>query len=72
MKEVIFTVEQEDDGSFIAEAKINENEQIITEGIDLAELKLMIKDALECHFDNPSDMPTTVRLHFIKEEIYSI
>lgn len=72
MKEIIFTVEQEADGGFIAEARVNEDEQIITEANDLEELKLMIKDALECHFENIEDMPRTVRLHFIKEEVFAI
>lgn len=72
MKEIVFTVEQEADGGFVAEASINEDEQIVTEGNNIEELKMMIKDALECHFDNPEDMPRTVRLHFIKEEVFAI
>lgn len=72
MKEIIFTVEQEADGGFVAEANINEDEQIITQGDNLEELKVMIKDAIECHFENLDDMPRTVRLHFIKEEVFAI
>ena len=72
MKEIIFTVEQEADGGFVAEAQVNEDEQIITEANNLEELKLSIKDALACHFENIEDMPRTVRLHFIKEEVFAI
>ena len=72
MKEIIFRVEQEADGGFVAEARINEDEQIITQGDNLEELKVMIKDALECHFENLEQMPRTVRLHFIKEEVFAI
>ena len=72
MKEIIFRVEQEADGGFVAEARINEDEQIITQGDNLEELKVMIKDALECHFENLEQMPGTVRLHFIKEEVFAI
>ncbi|MCF2444294.1 2-oxoisovalerate dehydrogenase [Dyadobacter sp. CY345] len=62
MKEIVFIVEQEEDGGFVAEAKVNENEneQIVTEGNDLDELKLMIREALECHFDNSEEMPKQV------------
>lgn len=72
MQEIVFVVEQEEDGSFVAEAHISDNEQIITEGNSIEELKLMIKDALECHYDNIEDMPKTVRLHFVKEEVFEI
>lgn len=40
------------DGVFyIASANFNKNEHIVTQGKTIEELKMMIKDALECHFD---------------------
>ncbi|TKT93630.1 2-oxoisovalerate dehydrogenase [Dyadobacter frigoris] len=72
MQEIVFIVEQEEDGGFVAEAKVNDNEQIITEGDNIEELKSMIREALECHFENSEDMPKTVRLHFIKDEVFVI
>lgn len=72
MKEIVFEVEQELDGSFVAEAKISPQEQIITQGSTIEELKMMIKDAIECHFDNEDDMPTIVRLHIVTNEIFAL
>jgi predicted RNase H-like HicB family nuclease len=72
MKEIIFIVEQEEDGGFIAEAKVNDKEQIITEGDTIEELKSMIREALELHFENTVDMPKSVRLHFVKEEVFIV
>lgn len=62
MQEIAFIVEQEEDGGFVSVAKVNNNEQIITEGDNIEELKSMIREALECHFENSEDMPKTVRL----------
>ena len=41
INEIVFIVEQEEDGGFVAEAKVNDNEQIITEGGNVEELKSM-------------------------------
>lgn len=62
MKEIVFEVEQELDGSFVAEAKISPQEQIITQGSTIEELKMMIKDAIECHFDNQDDVSAPILL----------
>lgn len=31
----------------------------------------MVKDAVECHFDD-QDRPKIIRLHFVKEEIIAV
>jgi predicted RNase H-like HicB family nuclease len=65
MKEITFQVEEDiEDGGYVAEAYISPEEQIVTQGKNLAELKAMIKDALECHFDNVADIPHKVILNF--------
>ena len=70
MNELVFTVEQEDDGGYVASAEVAPNEHITTQGDTLEELRLMILDAIECHFfDEPSRKPQTARLHFVKDEI---
>ena len=62
MKEIVFEVAQELDGSFVVEAKISPQEQIITQGNPIEELKQMIKDAFECHFDNQDDISAPILL----------
>ena len=48
MNELIFLVEEADEGGYIAKAL---GENIITQSETLAELKEMVKDAVRCHFD---------------------
>ncbi len=72
MKEVVFKIEEDlEEGGYIAEAYISENDHIITQGETIDELKNMIKDALECHFENPLEMPHKVILQFIRQEIFA-
>jgi hypothetical protein len=47
MNEVIFLVEEADEGGFIARAL---SESIITQAETLQDLKVMVKDAVKCHF----------------------
>ncbi|MBF0555575.1 MAG: 2-oxoisovalerate dehydrogenase [Nitrospirae bacterium] len=68
MCEIIFIVEKDIEGGFCAHAL---NHSIITEGEDLAELKLNIKDAIRCHFDNDEEVPKIIRLHMVTEEVFS-
>lgn len=70
MNELIFTIEQEDHGGYIACAEVTPNEHITTQGDTLEELRAMILDAIACHFfDDPTRRPQTARLHFVKDEI---
>jgi hypothetical protein len=48
--EIIFLVEQAPEGGYTAQAL---NESIFTEADDLETLKIMVKDAVNCHFDTP-------------------
>ena len=68
MNEIIFLVEEAPDGGYIAKAL---GKDIFTQANTLKHLKEMIKDAVICHFDK-ADIPGVVRLHFVKEETFSI
>ena len=66
MNEIIFLVEESDDGGFTAKAL---TVGIFTQGENMEELKSMVKDAVKCHFNN--DIQRIVRLHFVKDEIFA-
>jgi len=48
MNEIVFLVEEAAEGGYIAKAL---GEGVFTEADTMEELKLMIKDAILCHFD---------------------
>ncbi len=68
MSEIIFIIENPDEGGFTAKAL---GYSIYTEGETLEELKENIKDAVKCHFDEKT-LPHIVRLHMVKDEIMAI
>lgn len=63
--EVIFLVEEAPEGGFTARAL---GESIFTEGNDLADLHVKVRDAVHCHFDE-GKVPNIIRLHFVREEV---
>jgi hypothetical protein len=63
--EIIFIVEESPEGGFEAQAL---GYGIFTEAENVIELKMMIRDAVNCHF-NESDMPKMIRLHMVKDEV---
>jgi len=68
MSEIIFIVEDSDEGGFTAKCL---GHSIYTEGETLDELKENVKDAIKCHFD-VKDIPRIVRLHIVKDEVIAI
>ncbi|MBM4146278.1 MAG: 2-oxoisovalerate dehydrogenase [Nitrospira sp.] len=68
MKEIIFILEEEIEGGYIAQAL---GQSIFTQGVSLEEVKKNIRDALKCHFDNEDDIPKIIRLHMVREEVFS-
>ena len=66
LQEMIFMVEEDPEGGYNAKAL---GESIFTQGETLDELKLNIKEALTCHFDNENEIPGLIRLHIVKEEL---
>ena len=65
MNEIIFLVEEDIEGGYIAKAL---GKSIITQGETLEELKKNIKDAVNCHFEE-NQKPKIIRLHIVKEEV---
>ena len=65
-KEIIFLVEEDAEGGYIAKSL---GYSIFTEADTIEELKKNIIDALKCHFENKEELPRIVRLHIVKEEI---
>jgi len=63
--EIIFIIEESPETGYEARAL---DHSIYTEADTIEELKIMVKDAVRCHFNEP-DMPKLIRLHYIKEEI---
>lgn len=68
MSEIIFIIENSDEGGYTAKAL---GYSIYTEGETLEELKENIKDAVKCHFD-AKDLPHIIRLHTVKDEVMAI
>ena len=65
MSEIIFLVKESPEGRFEAQAV---SVSIFTEADTLEELREMVKDAVNCHFDE-SERPKLIRLHFVREEV---
>jgi len=64
MEEIIFAIQPEADGGYVAKSKL-EKGAIITQGDDIEELKAMIIDAIEGYFwDRPDEKPKSVLLKF--------
>jgi predicted RNase H-like HicB family nuclease len=67
MSEIIFDVrEDEADGGFVASAL---GYGIHTQGETLDELRTMVKDAVDCYFDETMQRPSVIRLHFVRDEV---
>ncbi len=68
MKEVFFVVEEALEGGFTARAL---GESIFTDADTIEELRINVKEAVECHFD-ADKMPKLIRLHLVKEEVIAV
>jgi predicted RNase H-like HicB family nuclease len=68
MKEIIFVLEEDPEGGYNAAAL---GCSIFVQGNTIEEIKVNIRDALKCHFDNEEDIPKVIRLHQIKEDVFS-
>lgn len=67
MRELIFLVEDDPEGGYTAQA-VGEN--IFTQADSIDELKEMIRDAIDCHYDDREHWPNLVRLHFVHDEVF--
>lgn len=68
VKEIIFIVEEDPEGGYTARSL---GESIFTEGDSIDEIKVNIKDSLKCHFDKVEDIPDIIRLHIVREDIFT-
>ena len=68
-KEVTFAVREDlESGGYCARAL---GHGIFTQAEDWKELKAMVRDAVECHFD-PEDMPQLINIHFVRDEVIEV
>ena len=69
-REITFEVMEDIvDGGYYASAL---EHSIHTQGSSLEELRWMVRDAVECHFDPEEDRPTVARLHFTWDETLAV
>ncbi len=68
MSEIIFAVRESPEGGYEARAL---SEPIFTESDTLEELRVMVRDAVCCHFEE-DERPSLIRLHFVKDEVLVI
>jgi predicted RNase H-like HicB family nuclease len=67
MSEIIFEVhEDEADGGFTASAP---GYGIHTQAETREALRAMVREAVECYFENAADAPKLIRLHFVHDEV---
>jgi hypothetical protein len=65
VSEIIFQVQDDIDGGFVAEAL---GHAIVTQADSMEELKAMVRDAVRCHFDEGA-RPSVIRLHMVRDEV---
>ena len=67
MTEIIFGVtEDEMDGGYSASAL---GYGIHTQGDSLDDIRLHVREAVDCYFDDNMPRPKLIRLHFVREEV---
>ena len=64
-KEIIFLVEESPEGGYQAKAL---GYSIFTEADTFEELKRMVQDAVQCHFE-AGEKPLLIRLHMVQDEV---
>jgi hypothetical protein len=67
-KEIIFLVEESPEGGYEARAL---GHSIFTEADTYEDLKKMVQDAVNCHYE-AAQRPHVVRLHLVREEILPV
>jgi hypothetical protein len=68
MKEIIFLLEEAPEGGYTARAL---GASIFTEADNMADLRVKIRDAVNCLF-NSEEVPKVIRLHFVREEVMAL
>ena len=67
MNEIIFVVEESEEGGFIAKGL---GVSIYTESDTIEGLRIAVKDAVKCHFDD--DLKRIIRLHVVRDEVFAV
>ncbi len=63
MSEVVFVVEESQEGGYMAVAV---GQSIVTEADSVHELRDQVRDAVRCHYDE-EEVPKLIRLHFVRD-----
>ena len=69
MKELIFEVTEDLEGGYVATAL---GVGIHTQAENVEELKEMVRDAMDCYFEEDDDKPVLIRLHFVRDEVLAV
>lgn len=69
MTELIFIVEEDPEGGYFAHAA---GVDIVTQADTIEELREMVRDAVDCYFDETMERPKILRLHFVKDEVLAV
>ena len=65
MSELIFLVEEAPEGGYTARAL---GQSIFTEADTLDDLRVNIREAVDCHFDE-GQAPAVLHLHMVRDEV---
>jgi hypothetical protein len=68
LEEIIFVLTEEPEGGFSVRAL---GESIFTQADDLEALKVAVRDAVLCHFDE-DQAPRMIRLHLVKDFMVAV
>jgi hypothetical protein len=63
---IIFVVTDSDEGRYTASAL---GYGISTEAESLTELRSMVREAVDCYFDEGVEAPSVIRLHFVRDDV---
>ena len=69
LEEIVFLVEEAPEGGYTARAL---DVSIVTEADTLEELRRHVIDAVRCHFGDQPDHPRLIRLHLVKDEVFTV
>jgi hypothetical protein len=67
MNEIIFVVNEADEGGYTARAL---GVSIFTQAESLPELRDAVREAVHCHYDE-GQAPKIIRLHFTRDEVFA-
>lgn len=69
MLEIVFQIEEDPEEGFTAQAV---GQSIFTQAESIEQLRANIRDAVNCHFDDPADRPKIIHLHFTRNEVMAL